>query len=145
MFFGFRPPRVDREARSVGQRVSRFVKACATQMMSRVRPERRADLHMQWRRQAADAVGVAIPDERADAANCRKWLLIGGVTVSRWRLHDDANLDFLEAQIKAAMRARDAITVDVVSDDLSTTRRLVLNGAALHFVELVSQGEGSRS
>lgn len=86
-----------------------------------------------------------MPDERADSGTCRKWLLIGGVTESRWRLHDDANLDFLEAQIKAAMRARDSITVDVVAEDLSTTRRLVLNGGALHFVELVSEDEGSRS
>ncbi len=86
-----------------------------------------------------------LPVELGNSGISRKWIAIGGVTVSKWRLHDDANLDFLEAQIKAAMRARDSITVDVVSDDRSASRRLVLNGSALHFVELIEEDGDSRS
>jgi hypothetical protein len=89
---------------------------------------------------AADTASVPIP-ERAQCHACRKWLAIGGLTNSRWRLPDDANLDFLEAQIKTAMRAGDSITVDIVDEEPFTERRLLLNGSALPFVVLIEERE----
>jgi hypothetical protein len=48
------------------------------------------------------------------------------------------NLEFLEAQIKTAMRGGEALAVEVL-DDASTRRQtLILNGRALPFVVLMA-------
>jgi hypothetical protein len=67
------------------------------------------------------------------------WLALGTVHgEQRWRLPEDVNLEFLEAQIKTAMRGGEALAVEDL-DDASTRRQtLILNGRALPFVVLMA-------
>jgi hypothetical protein len=65
-----------------------------------------------------------------------KFLAVGPDPANTWRLADDLNLGYLEAQIKAAMRSGDALTVEVLDDDASRRSAIVLNGSALSFVVL---------
>ncbi|HWS48153.1 MAG TPA: hypothetical protein VN636_19980 [Acidimicrobiia bacterium] len=70
-----------------------------------------------------------------------KWLVVGRDPSQRWRLADDTNLDYIEAQIKAAMRSGDTLTVEVGCVEGSQKHRLVLNGHALPYVLLIEDGE----
>jgi hypothetical protein len=56
----------------------------------------------------------------------------------RWRLAEDANVEFLEAQIKTAMRGGEALAVEVLDDASSRRQTLILNGRALPFVVLIA-------
>lgn len=96
----------------------------------------------------ADYTGYSSDDEvhldfaRDPASSTQKWLAVDGLPGQRWRLPDDANLDLLEMQIKAAMRSGDAVTIEVVSP--SCHSRIVLNGHALPFVVLFEAREPSQ-
>jgi hypothetical protein len=71
------------------------------------------------------------------ASSTRKWLEVGSEqTEQRWRLPDDANLEFVEAHIKAAMRSGEAYAVEVLCDAATLRRTIVLNGRAMPLVVL---------
>jgi hypothetical protein len=79
----------------------------------------------------------ALPRGEVDSASATEtWLVLDADGSQRFRLPNETSLDFLEAQIKAAMRTGDALTVDLVAEHASTRSCLVLNGHALAFVLL---------
>jgi hypothetical protein len=75
------------------------------------------------------------PDSGAPAAGTQKWLELGD-SGARWRLPDDADVNYLEAVIKAAMRGGEPLTIEVRGDDPAIRSYVVLNGKALGFVVL---------
>ena len=86
-------------------------------------------------------MAIGNPEPSRDPSRpAQKWLGLDGVPEQRWRLSDDANLDMLEAHIKAAMRSGEAVTVEVRSDCPPFQSRIVLNGRALAFVVLFETG-----
>jgi hypothetical protein len=71
-----------------------------------------------------------------ESHRCAKFLVLGSDPATTWRLPDDLNLSYLEAQIKAAMRSGDALTLEVLDDGATRRSVIVLNGSALPFVVL---------
>jgi hypothetical protein len=86
------------------------------------------DVEMRLQRMVDQVSVVAAPARE-------KWLTLSASDAS-WRLPDDANLDHLEALIKAAMRSSDPLTVEVQGETPAHRMCLLLNGSALPFAVL---------
>jgi hypothetical protein len=84
--------------------------------------------------------GVITDPTSVVAPETQKWLTLGESGAS-WRLPDDANLDHVEALIKAAMRGSDPLSIEVQSDSPAHRTWLLLNGKALPFVALSERPE----
>jgi hypothetical protein len=82
---------------------------------------------------------LPVPASGAPAADTQKWLVFGD-SGARWPLPDDADLNYLEAVIKAAMRGGEPLTIEVRGDDPAIRSYVVLNGKALGFVVLCEGG-----
>jgi hypothetical protein len=81
---------------------------------------------------------------RADP--CESPLLPGlylTVNGEHWRLHTDVNLDYLEAQIKAAMNAGQSLAIQTDAPvPGGRDARIVISGAALPLVLLWEKPDG---
>jgi hypothetical protein len=85
---------------------------------------------------AADANDVP---SSAEPAPLRSYLAVNGF---QWRLRTDANLDHVEAQVKAAMRSGDPFAVETDPQAAGgESARIILNGHALPYVLLWEQRE----
>jgi hypothetical protein len=65
------------------------------------------------------------------------------VNGEHWRLYTDRNLDYIEAQIKAAMNAGNALAIETDAPfDGGQAARIVLSGKSLPLVLLWEQPDG---
>jgi len=85
---------------------------------------------------------LPVPASGAPAAGTQKWLVFGD-SGARWQLPDDADLNYLEAVIKAAMRGGEPLTIEVRGADAAARSYVVLNGKALGFVVLCEGGRAT--
>jgi hypothetical protein len=82
--------------------------------------------------------GRCMPEAASHAAtpSTHKWIASGDSN-ALWRLPDDANLEHLEAMIKAAFRGGEPLAIEVLdADDPAIRSSLIMNGRALPHVVL---------